>query len=203
MRVNRNQYVNQIYKTNEGYDVKILQYLERHKVLIQFINYLDVQIWTTMQNIKKGQIKNPYHKDVYNIGYYGIGNYTARNNNIKTEQYIKWSSMFTRCYNKDYQSKQPTYIGCTVDETFWNFQNFAAWYDQNKYDCNYDLELDKDFLVEGNKIYSPSTCCLIPKEMNTLINFKRHDKQMMKKLYDKYKNELPYYLKIHLFELTK
>lgn len=203
MLVDRNKYIDRIYTTNEGYNIKILQYLDKNNVLIQFIDFPEVQEWNTIQNIKNGQIKNPYHKDVYGIGYYGVGKYKSRINNVKTEQYIKWFSMFTRCYNEDYQEKQPTYIGCTVDKTFHNFQNFAQWYDQNKYESNYNLELDKDFLFEGNKIYSPSTCCLLPKEINTLINFKRHDKNMMKKLYDKYKDELPYYLRMHLFELTK
>ena len=50
---------------------------------LNFTEYPDLQIWSTYQNIKKGQIKNPYHKSVYNIGYYGCGKYTARNNSKK------------------------------------------------------------------------------------------------------------------------
>lgn len=49
----------------------------------------------------------------------------ARINGIKTEEYIKWFSMFNRCFDEKYQEKQPTYIGCSVSEEFWNFQNFA------------------------------------------------------------------------------
>lgn len=161
-----------------------------------------MQIWSTLQNIKNGQIKNPYHRTVYGVGYYGVGKYTARINNQKTEEYVKWFSMFNRCYNKKYQKKQPTYIGCSVSEEFCNFQNFAEWYLNVKYESNYPLELDKDFLYEGNKIYSPSRCCLLPKEINSAINTSRHDVDCMKRLYEKYKNELPYYLRMELYKLT-
>lgn len=169
---------------------------------IKFNDNPDVTIWTTLQNIKNGQIKNPYKRSVYNIGYYGVGNYTARNNNIKTEEYIKWISMFVRCYDDKYHERQPSYIGCTVAEPFQNFQIFAEWYNHNIYECNYPLELDKDFLYEGNKIYSPATCCFLPKEINTAINYKRHDVEYMQKLYLKYKMELPYRLRMELYYVS-
>ena len=171
-------------------------------MLIKFEERPELQLWSTLQNIKNGQIKNPFHKTVYGIGYYGHGKYTARINNIKTEEYVKWFSMFNRCYNERYHEKQPTYIGCSVSEEFWNFQNFAEWYNQKKYVCNYPLELDKDLLYEGNKIYAPSKCCLLPKEINNGINQHRHDIKFMSKLYQKYKNELPYYLRMELYKLT-
>lgn len=110
------EYIGREYTTNEGYKITILDYIGRHEILIKFNDNPDVTIWTTLQNIKNGQIKNPYKRSVYNIGYYGVGNYTARNNNIKTEEYIKWISMFVRCYDDKYHERQPSYIGCTVAE---------------------------------------------------------------------------------------
>ena len=87
------------FVTNEGYNIQIIDYVDTKNVLIKFVDRPEIQIWSTLQNIKKGQIKNPLHKSVYNHGYYGIGKYTARKNNIKTEEYIKWFSMFVRCYD--------------------------------------------------------------------------------------------------------
>ena len=196
------EFIGKQYTTNEGYLVEIIDYLGRKQVLIKFIDNPDCQIWSTIQNLEKGQLKFPYHKSVYNIGYYGEGKYTARVNNIKTPQYIKWFSMFCRCYDEKYQEKEPSYIGCCVDESFHNFQNFAKWYDEKIYECKYPLELDKDLLYEGNKVYSPSTCCFLPKEINNALKYKRKDYQYMKQLYDKYKNDLPYLLRLELYKFT-
>lgn len=203
MKTKKYDYIGQIFTTNEGYKIKIIDYISKSKVMVQFIDYKDYYLWCTMQNIKNGQIKNPYHKSVYGIGYYGVGNYSSRINNIKTEQYIKWFSMFNRCYSEDYHKKQPSYIGCSVSEPFHNFQNFARWYDEKIYKCSYPLELDKDLLYEGNKIYSPSTCCFLPKEVNNAITNKKNDKKYMNRIYNKYKDEVPSYIKEKLFFYTQ
>jgi len=195
--------VDETYETNEGFLVKVIDYVDRHNVLIKFLEHDDLQLWVTMQNLKKGEIKNPLLRTVYNRGYCGIGCYTSRIYGEKTQQYIKWFSMFNRCYSEKYQEKQPSYVGCEVSEDFWNFQNFGKWFDKKYYECRYPLELDKDLLFEGNKIYSPKNCCFIPKEINTLINNKRNDIKTMAYLYDKYKNDVPYYIREKLFELTK
>jgi len=195
--------IGKTFVTNEGYQMQIIDYCDTKNVLVKFVDRPEVQIWSTLQNIENGQIKNPYHCSVYNKGYYGIGKYAARQNNIKTEEYVKWFSMFVRCYDKKYQEKQPTYIGCEVSDDFCNFQNFAQWYRHYKYNCKYPLELDKDLLYEGNKIYSPKTCCLIPKEINSTLNSKRHDVDTMRHIYGKYKMEVPYYIRIELYKLTK
>ena len=61
------EYIGREYTTNEGYKITILDYIGRHEILIKFNDNPDVTIWTTLQNIKNGQIKNPYKRSVYNI----------------------------------------------------------------------------------------------------------------------------------------
>lgn len=194
--------IGQIFCTNEGYDIKIIDYITRHDVLVCFVSDISCQLWTTLQNIKHGQVKYPYHRNVYGIGYYGEGMYSSRINTFKTPQYVKWLSMFCRCYNDKYQTKEPSYIGCSVSEEFHNFQNFAAWYDRKIYESRHPLELDKDLFIEGNKIYSPSTCCFIPKEINNALKYCRNNREKMTILYNKYRWNLPFQVRDKLLSLT-
>lgn len=85
----------------------------------------------------------------------------------RSRAYQKWHGMFERCYNPKYQEKQPTYIGCYVCEEWKYLSNFKRWFDDNYID---GYELDKDILFKGNKVYSPDTCCFIPKEINGLFS---------------------------------
>ena len=80
--------------------------------------------------------------------------------------YRKWRTMIARCYSEKYHCKQPTYIGCEVCEEWKTFSNFKKWHDANYID---GYELDKDLLLRNNKLYSPQTCCYVPKDINTLL----------------------------------
>ena len=51
------------------------------------------------------------------------------------------------------------------------FSNFKRWFDKNYEEGYY---LDKDILVNGNKVYSPETCCFVPHEINELIETRKN-----------------------------
>lgn len=80
--------------------------------------------------------------------------------------YERWCSMLKRCYSEKCQERQPTYKGCSVCEEWLTFSNFKRWMETQKWD---NRALDKDFLLEGNKIYSPSTCVFLPIKLNSFI----------------------------------
>ena len=80
--------------------------------------------------------------------------------------YQKWSDMLKRCYSKKSLEKRPTYKGCSVCDEWKYFSKFRAWMEQQKWQGR---QLDKDFLVEGGKVYSPSTCVFVPQKVNTFI----------------------------------
>jgi hypothetical protein len=105
------------------------------------------------------------------VGIYIKGKYKSKENNKHTKEYKLWFAMLSRCYNKKYHIKEPSYKGCTVSENFKNFQFFAEWCN-NQIGFNLpDWQLDKDILIKGNKIYSEDTCCFVPRSINNLFTF--------------------------------
>lgn len=82
------------------------------------------------------------------------------------KSYRCWASMINRCYSDKYQSKKPTYIGCSVAKEWLAYSEFKAFYDKNYVD---GWVLDKDLLLKGNKVYSSETCVFVPSYLNTLF----------------------------------
>lgn len=83
--------------------------------------------------------------------------------------YVKWVSMFARCYSELELRKYPTYEGCRVSNDFLKFTDFKKWVDSQPNKDWENCHLDKDVLFEGNKIYSPETCVFISRELNTFL----------------------------------
>lgn len=81
--------------------------------------------------------------------------------------YMDWKSMIQRCHSEKYQQNKPTYIGCTICEEWKHLSNFIKWVDSQPNRNWQNCSLDKDFLVEGNKHYSPETCVYIPRTLNS------------------------------------
>lgn len=90
-----------------------------------------------------------------------------------TPSYKAWLSMLERCYSSKFQTKKNTYVGCSVCDEWLTFSNFKRWFDsiENGYKDGY--QLDKDIIVKGNKVYSPSTCCIVPPAINALFTNRR------------------------------
>ena len=161
---------NEISKTKEGYNIKIVEYNNFSNIIVEFDNGCRVN--TTYQHFKEGQVKNPYHPSVQNVGYLGIGKYNSKINGKITLQYKYWRGMLQRCYDDKCfkNNKNITYEKCVVCEEWHNFQNFAKWFDDNYYEVeNEIISLDKDILFKGNKIYSPTMCIFTPQRINTLF----------------------------------
>ncbi len=158
---------------NAGLKMRIVEYNSPLDIEVVFEGGRSIKC--TYGNFCKGSVKNPYFKKVYGVGFIGEGVYSTSINNVMTKQYKTWAGMLGRCYNKKRQAERPTYVGCTVDERWHNFQNFAAWYDENYYEVlGEKMSLDKDILVKGNKIYGPETCVFVISSMNSLfINNKK------------------------------
>lgn len=156
--------------SNEGYEMKIIEYNNARDILVEFQDEHKAKVTVEYSQFKKGEIKNPFHKSIFGVGYLGKGEYEIRINGKQTIVYIRWFSMMQRCYDPYFLNKEPTYIDCYVCEEWHNFQNFCKWFYKHEYRCEKDdLCLDKDILIKDNKIYSPQTCILVPKRINNLF----------------------------------
>lgn len=110
---------------------------------------------------------------VYGIGYYGSDLKEISKHSVPG--FSTWHSMMCRCYSKEFQNKNSNYKGCTVCDEWHNLSVFSNWYLKNYYTVpNERMELDKDILVKGNKIYSPTTCVFVPQRINTLFVKSNH-----------------------------
>jgi len=152
-----------------GTKMTIIEYLGDSRVTVQFDD--DHKFLKTIRYdcFKMGAVKNPYDKTIYGIGYFGPGMSLSSINKIITPEYNCWRHMFYRCYDYTFHKKYPSYIGCSVHHEWHNFQNFAEWYNDNFYELYLEkVDLDKDILVKGNKVYGPKTCCFVPSRINKL-----------------------------------
>ena len=126
-----------------------------------------------------GSVKNEYKPVIHGVACSGCPDKYGANNNPNYGNRIApiWRSMISRCYN----IKDPDYFrygakGVRVCDRWLCLENFYVdFINMPRYDewVNGGLELDKDYLQQdvpiGQRIYSPSTCVLIPHNHNMNI----------------------------------
>lgn len=82
------------------------------------------------------------------------------------QYYQTWVDMLKRCYSAKLHERYPTYIGCTVSDDWLTFSNFKNWMEEQDWEGK---QLDKDLIVEGNKVYSAETCVFVTEATNNFI----------------------------------
>lgn len=97
---------------------------------------------------------------------FGVGINDADYDVRACHYYSTWSDMIRRCHYVPYQTKNPTYIGCSVAENWKVFSNFKSWMEKQDWEGK---QLDKDLLVAGNKVYSEDNCIFISGAINSLL----------------------------------
>lgn len=153
-----------------------------NKATVRFIK-TGYEVETFIESVKSGNIKDPYFPQVLGIGYLGIGEFISKvgsssNGFNSLPEYNAWINMLQRCYYDKYETRV---IGCiaynsvTVCDEWHNFQVFAEWYTKKRKPLDdaalIKPSLDKDILSVTKQaiIYSPYTCCVIPKEINAML----------------------------------
>lgn len=164
------QLIGKEFMTNVCGKCVVIDYKDCYNVIVRFENphYITRCNATSLRN---GQVNNPLFPSFLGVGYIGVGKYSTKDKFT----YTAWRSMLYRAYGNKQSIFNRTYKGVEVCEEWKCFQNFADWcYSQpsfnNKDKNGRGFDLDKDLLVKGNKVYSPETCCLAPKEINLLLS---------------------------------
>lgn len=169
------------FTTNSGWLGKVINWENAHNVLVEWQD--GSKSYQTWSEVNSGGIKPLFQPSVAGIGFVGEGKYVPSSYKLCEGKehaderiYAYWRRMLTRCYNELEQQKPScrAYIGCTVRDDWHNFQNFAEWAyakDQAWFcEGNKIWELDKDLLVDGNRVYSADTCTFLPPDINIFLS---------------------------------
>ena len=167
--------------SNEGCAMKIVEYNNALDIVIEFQDEHKYRTHTSYLAFKNGECKNPFYPSVYGHGYLG----TDKESNVpkmsefkdgktvNTWEYNKWQNMLQRCFDNKYKEKNPTYKDVTCCERWLCYANFLEDFEilKQEYNWNKDekLQLDKDILNKGNKMYSLENCILVPQWINKLF----------------------------------
>ena len=87
--------------------------------------------------------------------------------------YRTWTGMLRRCYSDKYHQTKPTYKGCTVCDEWLTFSNFKSWMEEQDWQGK---QIDKDILVEGNKVYCPEYCIFVDRRINLFVTDRSNDR---------------------------
>ena len=202
IKINKIDYESKIGEENTnsyGSIMKIIKFNNQRDITVQFDNGYIVQK-TRYDQFCRGGISNPYDKSIFGLGYIGEGKYKPSINGKHTKQYIRWHKMMQRCYGNE---NRPTYKDVFVCDEWHCFQNFAKWYDENYYEIDGEnIELDKDILFKGNKIYSLETCVFVPQCINLLFRHADRGECPIGVEKDKRKNIIKHY-RVVFFQFVK
>lgn len=165
----------EINLNNNGSIMKIVDYRNSDDIDVLFIEQGYIAKNKQYSHFKKGNVRSPYDKTAFGVGYLGIGKYHTTNmkkgsEKDNTKVYEIWYNVMRRCYSKRERDKFSSYENVSVCEEWHNFQNFAKWYEDNCYEIDGErMHLDKDILFKGNKVYSPEYCIIVPIRINSLF----------------------------------
>lgn len=86
-----------------------------------------------------------------------------------------WNGVADRCNRKRFNNRNYCYENVSMCEEWSDFYNFKEWFEKQEYYFS-GYQIDKDILVKGNKIYSPSTCCFVPMFINSIFTNSRRNR---------------------------
>lgn len=134
---------------------------------------------------------------IFGVGFVGEGENKVSICGVRTKEYLTWWRMLERCYNIKKRNVFKNYEGCTVEERWFNFQNFCedikeikGYSEWKKNTEKMKYSLDKDIKIKGNKLYSKDTCLFVTISENSRESFYRNKENFLTgKKYLAFKND--------------
>ena len=88
--------------------MKIIEYRNYSDIDVEFLDdnkYIKRHV--TFGSFKRGEVKNPYDKIVFGVGYIGEGNNLTKIDGKISKIYLIWYEIIERCYGN--KEKYPSY----------------------------------------------------------------------------------------------
>ena len=157
--------------TKYGTKAIIVEYKNNKEVLVEFQDEYKYKYYASYSNFRDGKLTNPYDKRYCGVGYIGVGRYNMSNCRTALKKWCGILQRVTLDNSDDLSTSVTSYVNCEISDEWLNFQNFAEWYENNKYELNNGerLAIDKDILWHNNKIYCKERCLLVPEKINSLF----------------------------------
>jgi len=157
--------IGKFFQTKAGHQFEVVAREDNGRFKIKFKSPVEYEQSVHGSNIISGSIANAFIPSHSGKGYLGLGRSGA-----ESKVYRTWAGMLKRCY--DYRPKAVTYHDCVVCNEWLHLKNFEDWFIEQV--VQEEWELDKDLLIKGNKIYSPTTCVFLPREINAFLTSRKN-----------------------------
>lgn len=170
-----NYYIGAVFYTNRKEKVVVVGKSERRGFYFVDILGYGITLELRTSSLKNGSFKNPNKKEIYDVGFIGLGKYKCSYGDGMCKEYSLWKAMLERCYSDKFHKQRPTYKGCEVDERWHNYQNFCEdlpkiknYKEWKESDKKREWCLDKDVIENNNRIYSLEKCMFVKAKANIL-----------------------------------
>lgn len=166
--------IGDMYTSNEGYELLVMSVHSSKEILVEVQCEVKHTLSVRAGNLRKGSVKNKYHKSVAGVGFVGIGVGEVTYKGVLSKPYILWRNMIMRCYSNNNNKVTKNYKDrdVAVEYSWHNYQNFFLWWVKQKNRTDPTFALDKDLKVISSNLYGEDTCSLIPVKINNLFTGK-------------------------------
>lgn len=145
------------FVNNSGDEAVVVEYQNCNNIIVVFTGY-NTRMSFTGSNLEAGKFRNREAPDKFGTT---LGSPYSASEHRTAHQ--RWRSMVERCHEK-----HAGYENVSVCEEWLCFENYAKWYYSQKAANMRGFDVDKD--ISGANIYSPETCYLIPRQLNTIFS---------------------------------